>query len=146
MIKEITRRCATTGTEGIACGPVGNNCAVAEMEIEKDGEKRFLTVSWIDEVRDEVAFEVTKESIYDLMLFVEDDLEKLERIRSEAPGEKENDYKDQYKELVKLLKATLVKDNIFNPYEELEDYYDEEELEELNQMDEEERAVKIWGF
>lgn len=145
MIKEITRRCATTCTEGIACGPIANDCAVAEMEIEKNGEKRFLTVEWIDEVPNSVSFEVTKESIFDLMLFVDDDLDKLMKIREEVTDE-EDGYEEQFEELVKLLKETLMKDNVYDPYEAVKEEYDEEELEELNQLSEEERELEIWGF
>ncbi len=128
-IKELNRKCEMAQDGGIACGPCGLTAVNAEMEIEEDGQKRFLIVSWIDEVIDSVSFEVTKESIYPFLACEDDDLEKLEHIRSEADEmNKGKDiykiYSKQYDVLVQMVKDKIIEEELIDP-----DEYESGEIE-----------------
>lgn len=119
-IKELNRKCEMAQDEGIACGPCGITAVNAEMEIEEDGQKRFLIVTWVAEAGDSVSFEVTKESIYPFLACEDDDMDKLESIRSDAEVmNKGKDvykiYSKQYDILVQMVKDKIVEEELIDP-------------------------------
>ena len=65
-MKEISRRSMYHEDEGMACGPVSMATADAEIVIDNNGDKVYLHGQWIDELGDEIFYEATKESTYDI--------------------------------------------------------------------------------
>ena len=134
-MKEISRQSVYSETEGIACGPVGITAVDAEIVVDDNGEKVFLHAQWVCEAGDEILFEATRESIYEVYEKLNtadgDEFEALieERDRIEA-GKIADDSKYQafYDELVKMIDEEKAA-NGFVDYGE-EDDEDEEDEEE----------------
>lgn len=61
IIREIKRRCDYGENGG---GPYSITSSVADMLINEDGERKYLTCCWVDEVPDAITFEVSTKELY----------------------------------------------------------------------------------
>lgn len=64
----ITRRSMNSDIEGLGCGPVGIYGVDAEITVEDEGKIIYLHTQWTSEVPEEVLFEATEESVFDLLV------------------------------------------------------------------------------
>lgn len=122
MIKELSRRCMYNVDEGVACGPVSVTSIDAEIVIEDQENNVFLHAQWVDAAGDDLYFEATRESIYDVYekLVNCEDEEEFERLISDRDRIEENSieedskYQDYYDELEKMIAAEKAAHNISN--------------------------------
>jgi len=121
-MKILEKRVASNESVGMACGPISMNIVVAELVVEEAGIRKYLSCYWICEVSDDYSFEVTKESIWDELLGISDDLDRLDKIREceeETYSNFDGKYKGKYKKELKIL-VSMVKDEIVkNQYMDL---------------------------
>lgn len=123
-ITELSRRSRYHDGEGIVCGPVSISTAEAEIVVEDSGKKVYLFGEWVSESPDEVLFEATKKSIYDIQVSIDlakDDTdekyEELDAVREDTiddwfPGcDIEKRYAVQHEEILKMLQAELEKNS-----------------------------------
>lgn len=129
-MKEIERRINYFTEEGIACGPVSIVVVDAEIVVEDSGSKVYLHGQWVDAASEEILFEATKESVYDVYMKLngadEDCFDELIKERDRIDAEKiidDSRYGAYYEEL---------KEMIFNKLEEegLGYMLDEEDYDE----------------
>ena len=127
-IKETERRSNYFYEEGFACGPISRAVVETEIVVEDNGEKVYLHGQWIDAVADEILFEATKESIYDVYLKLNDADDELfdtliaERDRIEADKiDDDSRYEPFYEELKRMIIKELEMQGYGNPFEEEED-------------------------
>lgn len=100
-MKELTRRCEYFDGCGVSCGPCCFEGIIHETEIEKDnGERFFLTVSFVTEGGGMISEEITNESIFDYLTLQDDDDEKYEAIRQEPSGVEFDEVKSFYETAV----------------------------------------------
>ena len=126
-MKEISRRSMCNASSGMACGPYSILAIDAEIVVEENGQNVFLHAQWIDELADEIHYEATHESVYDICeQFNKDDgdfdklVESRDRIE-ESKIEDDKRFAPFYEELEKMIFAEMRVQGI-----ELEDDDDEE--------------------
>lgn len=121
-ITKTSRRSMYHEDDGIACGPCGVTAVDAEIVVDDGNITVFLHGQWVDAAGDEVFFEATKESTYDVYARInnnegdfEENLAVRDRISEEGLGDwfpgcdiKER-YAEQYAEIVEMIKAELVR-------------------------------------
>ena len=66
MYKEISRRSMYYEEEGSTCGPVSVTSIDTEIVVEENGQLVYLHAQWVDAAGDEIVFEATAESVYDI--------------------------------------------------------------------------------
>lgn len=123
MIKVIRSRAETMHVEGLIAENVTSLFAIAEMEIEEDGETKFLTAEWVDALDKRIVFEVTDVCIYDMITYRDGSPEELEEIRENAKvlpefitdGHYKGNYPEQYEALTWLIKDRLVRYEKYDP-------------------------------
>lgn len=110
-INELNHQVAITENFGQACGPLAMTAIDAEIEIEENGEKLYLSAQWIDVCEDELLFKVTKESLFNLYtdLDLSDEItDEIERILdNEIVCDFKSIYPEQYTVLVQLVNEKL---------------------------------------
>lgn len=120
-IKEISRRIMNNADEGMACGPVGITAIDAEIVVEDEGRKVYLHAQWIDEIGDEISYEATTESAYDIY-------EKLNHCSD-----------DEFDDLIAM--RDQICSNEIEDTTRYQSFFDE-----LRKMVEEEIKVQGWGY
>lgn len=117
-IKEISRRAAFHTDE---CGISGIDSVDAEIVVENEGKRVFLHAQWVSEAADDIIFETTYESAYDIYEKMFDpavDVQALcdERDRVVAAGMTEEEsaakYPEQHEALIEMVKAKLAENGI----------------------------------
>ena len=133
-MKEISRQSMYHVDEGMACGPVGITAIDAEIVVDDNGEKVYLSAQWVDAVSDEIRYLATKEStyaVYEKINNKEGDFETLieERDRIEKRGKIEDDerFEPFYAELKGMVIDELKKHDMEDWIEDLEEDEDEDE-------------------
>ena len=86
-INEISRRCESHESFGMACGPMAMDVVIGEMVLEVNGETKYLTCEWISEAYDSLCFEITNVPIWDYFIDDESDVDELDEIRSADDSE-----------------------------------------------------------
>lgn len=65
-VKEIRRQVMYNSGEGMSCGPVGVTSIDAEIVVEDNEETVYLHGQWVDTVGDEIYYEATKASVFEI--------------------------------------------------------------------------------
>ena len=132
VIKEIGRRCEVSRSSGVACGPIDMTVVNAEMKVSVNNQIRYLIVTWVQEVGDDVSFEITRESLWnylDATCNIPNWEVDLTRIRKESEKDNSKNGKDkyieQYLELVQLVKNKIIEEKLID----LDDYDEDEPFE-----------------
>ena len=110
--------------------PFGIDSALAEIVVEDDGRTVYLCATWVSEAPDEITFETTFESLYDVYLKIntyegDDDQKWKEHDRILNAGMNEDKaasrYPEQRESLVGMIKERLKEQDIDFDDEEDED-------------------------
>ena len=136
MIKEICRRC---GMSEVGGGPFGVPTAVvADMQIEQDGEKKYLTVCWVDEAPDIMSYEVSGLELFPFYIDLDYEDEEGDITVDDAKGSVTETYFDDdvnsceyskyFRMLSSMVKKKLEEENLLL---DDEDYKDEDEINNL---------------
>lgn len=116
-MEEISRRIMFNEEEGMACGPISLTSIDAEIvvEDEKDGTV-FLHGEWVLEAGDEICYDVTKRSIYDIhekLVNCEDGFDELimerDEIREKESLEDKERYASYLDEITKMIRDEIQK-------------------------------------
>ena len=91
-MKEISRRIMFNQEDGIACGPVSLKSIDAEIvvEDEKDGIV-FLHGEWVLEAGDDILYDATKRSVYDIHEKIENNEEDFDKLIKERDDIREKE-------------------------------------------------------
>lgn len=110
-INELNHQVAITENFGQACGPLAMTSIDAEIEIEENGEKLYLSAQWIDACEDELRFYVTKESLFSLYTnpnLTDEVTNEIERILdNEIVCDFKSTYPEQHIVLLRLINEKL---------------------------------------
>ncbi len=108
---EVSRRIMYHEDTGMACGPVSMTTIDAEIVLEKDGKKIYLHGQWVDQAGDEILYEATEESLYDVYekLHEEETDELMEEINRRQGKQIEEDscFETWYRELKQMILAEM---------------------------------------
>ncbi len=140
-MKEISRRVKSNSSEGVACGPVSIYAIDAEIVVEDEGKEIFLHAQYVSESPD-ILFEAHTKSIYDVYM----ELNKIDASDNEAfntaiakrdaldAEERVSDdldiyerYADQYRELRRMIKDTMIEDDMYD--ESFDEEFDDDDYE-----------------
>lgn len=134
-IKELSRRCMDNSEPDVnSLAYLGFVYACdAEIVVEDSGDVIYLHGQWISEVPDEILFEATRESIYDIYNKLNHSssenfealIDERERIQSNKLDDEyaRDRYAAQYDEILKLLEEAGAE---FDGEDEYDDYDDED--------------------
>lgn len=130
MIKELSRRCDIGESGG---GPFSITAVVADMLIDEDGEKKYLTCCWVSEAPEDLSFEVSTKELYPFYLdldYEDDELTGDDAKASvtetylSAEGEYTGKYKTSYRVLEKLVMDKVKEEDLL--WDDEDDEEDEE--------------------
>lgn len=92
-MKEINRRIKFSDETGMACGPMGIIGCDAEIQVDDDGKTVYIHGQWCSEA-DDLFFEATTESVYDVLMRMHDNIDNNDVLFDQLIPEKERIQKE----------------------------------------------------
>ena len=107
-IKEISRRCEADETGGMdGCAQV-----IAEMVVEVDGVRKYLTCVWVSLASEDLSMEITEKPTLDLYMDLDtysDDLEEIQCSEFDYEGVGiDEEYTGPYQEQFAILRKMVI--------------------------------------
>lgn len=130
-IKEISRRVMYHEDGGLACGPIFICAVHAEILLDNDGNKEYIYGEWVSEAGDEIYYQLSEKSFYDIFERIykaksqsEEDriLAEKDKIPCTEPDEDDPVYKPFMDELKKMIIREMEENGLEPDFDEDEDW------------------------
>ena len=134
-VKEISRRVMYHEDGGMACGPIFISAVHAEILLDNDGKKEYIYGEWVSEAGDDILYQVSEKSFYDIFERIykaksrkEEDriLADRDKIPCTEPDEDDPVYKPFMGELKKMIIREMEEHGL-EPYFDEDEDWDEDE-------------------
>ena len=130
-IKEISRRSMYHEEGGMACGPMFICAVHAEILLDHDGKKEYIYGEWVDQAGDEIYYQLSDKSVYELFERIyktkkSSEENKILAEKDKIPHKNPKREDPAYKPFMEEIKQMIIKEMEVHG---LEPYFDEDEEE-----------------